>query len=617
MAFGTNSGSASFWRPKSFNDLPDEILQQVLYFVPPRDVLLSTQITTKRLYNLSSQPLLWRHHCRVQFKYWDPEHRILQKFLGGVGDVDWKALYVHRANVDAETTRVFNSIIEGQVNRIQKSKIIADFGYDAKDTLLLHCHADEGAEDYLARRQAPLKICLKYYANSVLDLVHRSKALAEWGKLLKGESIPLERAFGSFDLFVLHDQPGDFLEISDLLDTLVIRLQSEYANFEQLSKRKQAIAVVTFLRAHNITGLASELAYRDLQNNYIGIALQDQNHPSLPLISVAIFCAVAQRLGLDARCCSMPYHAHAMVCPPSNETLDGRLLDGDKAEPMYLDPYRSDIEVPVRNLRLMMGASGISQLDQSQLLNEASSANLIIRTAKNILATVHTFRDPGQNTSNHRPTIQLHGNPFADMDNAFYSALWAHFLFARQAGLDADEQRHFIPLILEKFEHLYPMDATLIEQYICPLFSNPSIAEHWELHETLRVVRAADQTPKQLRLRDTVAAREGIKYKVGQVFRHRRYAYIAVITGWDIECGMGTDWIAHNRVDSLPGGRNQSFYHALVQDTSIRYVAEENIEIWEPEIPKSLMCLAGRFFKRWDRENRVFVSNIRDEYPED
>lgn len=54
-----------------------------------------------------------------------------------------------------------------------------------------------------------------------------------------------------------------------------------------------------------------------------------------------------------------------------------------------------------------------------------------------------------------------------------------------------------------------------------------------------------------------------------------------------------------------------------MEDTSIRYVAEENIEIIEPEVPISLMSLAGRFFKRWDKERHVFVSNIRDEYPED
>ncbi len=54
-----------------------------------------------------------------------------------------------------------------------------------------------------------------------------------------------------------------------------------------------------------------------------------------------------------------------------------------------------------------------------------------------------------------------------------------------------------------------------------------------------------------------------------------------------------------------------------VEDTSIRYVAEENIEIIRPDVPMSLMNLAGRFFKRWDKSEKAFVSNIRDEYPED
>jgi F-box protein 21 len=54
-----------------------------------------------------------------------------------------------------------------------------------------------------------------------------------------------------------------------------------------------------------------------------------------------------------------------------------------------------------------------------------------------------------------------------------------------------------------------------------------------------------------------------------------------------------------------------------VEDKSIRYVAEENIEIIEPDVPISLMSLAGRYFKRWDWESHRFVSNIRDEYPDD
>ena len=49
----------------------------------------------------------------------------------------------------------------------------------------------------------------------------------------------------------------------------------------------------------------------------------------------------------------------------------------------------------------------------------------------------------------------------------------------------------------------------------------------------------------------------------------------------------------------------------------MRYVAEENIEIMSQEVDSKLMALAGQHFKRWDRSAMKFVSNIKDEYPDD
>lgn len=50
----------------------------------------------------------------------------------------------------------------------------------------------------------------------------------------------------------------------------------------------------------------------------------------------------------------------------------------------------------------------------------------------------------------------------------------------------------------------------------------------------------------------------------------------------------------------------------------MRYVAEGNIAITQVEQgEKDLMELAGRYFKRWDPFSGRFVSNIRDEYPDD
>lgn len=597
------NGPPSTW----FDSLPDEVLQQILYYVPARDILLNIRRISKRLGRLSSEPLLWRYRCRMDFQYWDPKHRIKQKFRGNVGDVDWNVLYLHRLQVASRTSKILDSILDGQVGRIEKFQDIAEFGYDAKDTLLKHCQADHGADDVLARR---------YYSNAVLDHLHRAEALAEWIKLSGGGKVPLERALSCFDLFILHDKRGDLLEIAEMFDDLVEDLKRETPNLGEMSTREKALTTVAFLRAHNLTGIAADLAYHDLQNNYISIALQDETHPSLPLISAAIFCAVAQRIGLDAHCADIPTHVHVILYPDLRQTVDGRPVpEGETGEPMFLDPFRTSAEVPVQHLKSLLTSWGVMAEDFGHFLTHASARKLVLRTSRNILATVQEFRGHGGTNTGH-PTIQLHGNPFVDLENAFYSALWANFMLGTPMPRDAHTQRHYIPMILERFERYYPMDASLIERYICTPFDSSAGGELIQLYETLRVIRQGDLIPKPIHSRNTDGCRN-IQYRVGQVFRHRRYGYTAVIIGWDKECGMNSDWRLQNQVQSLSRGVNQSFYHALVEDMSIRYVAEDNVEVIKPTMPTSLMSLAGQYFKRWDPKNHMFVSNIRDEYPED
>jgi F-box protein 21 len=136
----------------SLTYLPDEIIQQILIYIPPLDTIGSVQQVCRRLNRLANEALLWRYHCKVGFKYWDSKHRIKQKFLGSVNDMDWKTLFAHRKMVDKKTTETLDSILQGQTNRIQKFGTIGNFGYDAKDTLLRHCHTSDGVDDVLARR---------------------------------------------------------------------------------------------------------------------------------------------------------------------------------------------------------------------------------------------------------------------------------------------------------------------------------------------------------------------------------------------------------------------------------------------------------------------------------
>lgn len=52
-------------------------------------------------------------------------------------------------------------------------------------------------------------------------------------------------------------------------------------------------------------------------------------------------------------------------------------------------------------------------------------------------------------------------------------------------------------------------------------------------------------------------------------------------------------------------------------DRSTRYVAEENIELATTRPSKSILHLAGRYFKRWDQASGAFISNILEEFPDD
>ncbi|CAD6443005.1 9fcf7202-8643-4bea-a82e-27de3b5664ec [Sclerotinia trifoliorum] len=597
-------------RDFGFDILPDEIVQQILYYSSPHDTLSNIQLLSKRFNRLGNEPLLWRHHCRVHFKYWDATHSFLQKLAGIVGDVDWKSLYMHRRNVDLKTTQALNRLLESRANRIVNFEEIGGFGYDAKDTLLRHCRSR--GNDHLAR---------KHYACAVLDFIHRSKALAVWSKLAAGEEVPIEAALGAHDMFILHDNVGDLQEISDILDDLATRIRADYPKFDYMSTRQQALAVVKFLRARNLLGLNSELNYRDLQNNYIGLALQEPEHPSLPLVSVAIFCAVARRIGLDAKVCGMPSHVYAMVFPKPFIDLDDKpVKQKDSAvEPMYLDPYRSTSEIPVENLLRMWTAWGVRGVSFAEFVADSSAtSNIVLRTTRNIVTTIreypYTQNRPAQDPS--FVTTRLQSVPLVEMDHAIYSVTWASFLLTPTPAPPSHDQHQLVPMLMSKFEKSFPEDVALIERYILSSY-NSSTTEHSELAEELRVIRAVDSTPRQVRTRSKSNGTDRVKFRIGQVFRHQRYGYTAAIIGWDVGCHMGSNWIAQHQIDFYPGGRNQSFYHVLVEDASIRYVAEDNIDIVEQPDVTSLMIVAGQYFKRYDQENGQFIANFRDEYPDD
>ncbi|KAJ5624720.1 hypothetical protein N7510_001029 [Penicillium lagena] len=572
--------------------LPEEILHSILCHSPPVSAAALEQCS-RRFNHVTNEPLLWRHFCQTHYQFWDRRHDLARKLASPVSSVDWKTLFVSRYRVDRSVTRLLDSTLACQTGRIDKFRAVIDYGYDAKDTLWRESQVETG-EDHLARR---------YYARALLTFLHRSIAVPEWAKLRRGESVSLDRALGCFDLFVPETGCGDLDEIRGLLDEITKRFISSNPDFSLLSPRDQALAIASWLRTNDFTGIEPGREYYSLEHNFLGLALQSPGHNSLPLISAAIYCYVAQRLHLDARPCGFPFHVHVIIRPQPGCDMDGRTMaETEEEEPMYLDPFRGARETPVLDLRNQLTFLGAPSTHQPALLGDSPTSDIILRCGKNILNSVYSM-----------PNSNSHTTP-VDMVSAKYAALWSIMLLSGDAR--RMDLRHQLPLLMEMFATDFPSDIFLVEQYIVPLFDG--LFEHEHILESLHVMRAVDEIPKQVRKRS--AGNKHIRYRVGQVFRHRRYQYRAIITGWDSECGAGEQWMRRMGIDRLQAGRHQSFYHVLVEDRSVRYVAEENIELILPhvsELPESLMTIAGKHFKRWDEDARTFVSNVRDEYPED
>ncbi|KAI9844490.1 MAG: hypothetical protein M1837_005573 [Sclerophora amabilis] len=615
----------------SLSDLPDEVLQSILYCLPPI-TLLSLHRTSKRLNSLANEPLLWRYICRTEYNHWDPDHNIKEKLAAGIDAANWKELFYQRCRTDNKTSQLLNSLLASQTGRVGKIQEIVTQGYDIKDTLLRNIRTGDEAEDVLARR---------YYSDVILGHLHRTMAIKAWADVPRGGSASLEHTLGAFDMFVLHDREGDLVDISDRIDDLASSFKDTYPNWPELTPRDRSLALAKYVRASKLTGVDSESRYHDLRNNYIGVALHSKEHSSIPLISVAIYCAIARKIDVDARPCGFPFHVHAIICPPESWTLDNRPRPSHiEPIPMYLDPYRSDVEVPVEHLRTQLLNLGADAMSHADYLSSCSLTEIVLRAGRNIMNSVQESRRSAFGAAEADPNISLEPSPysFLDIENAFYSAIWASLILGSQnpgannpdgTGIAAIvRRRQYFPYILQTFQQHFPEDSDLIEQHIAPLTQGEPARD--EILETVRLVRVADRAPKIVKSRsDPTLSRPQIRYRVGQFFRHKRYLYTAVITGWDSNCTAPETWMQAQRVDELEGGRQQSFYHVLVeQDQSVRYVAEENIRVLhgvddvtsgEPAHTPSptMMHMAGRHFKRWDAATFEFVSNSRDEYPED
>ena len=324
------------------------------------------------------------------------------------------------------------------------------------------------------------------------------------------------------------------------LDDIAEQFREEHPAFDDLSTRQQALSLVRWLRAKQLTGMDHpELNYRNLRNCFIGHALSDESHPSLPIISSAIFTCIAERLGLIAFCLAFPSHVHAAVYAPAGKDLDGdetNELDGEKKR-MCLDPYGSDEEVTLSSLRLRLVEFGWTQGAEA-FLTPSPVPIIVQRTAQNIRATNDTIQNLTSDDIRASEMRRLRsGHAALNLDAAVYASMWAELLMKQTSSFHWDSN---LANFLKRFALSWSEDAWIVRKYLVPLYdrfmsSQPNLRPRigWQnAHEIMSMLDNVDKRIPEVSRRYTEDISKRVLYKIGQVFSHRRYGYIGVINGW-------------------------------------------------------------------------------------
>jgi F-box protein 21 len=215
----------------------------------------------------------------------------------------------------------------------------------------------------------------RYYANAALERINRETAIAVWKDLHDGRPVSIDRALGAYDMFARGGEDVDFDVMAEDLDRLASGLLSAHPDFHVRSTRAKASMLALYMREQGFQGVP-DTSYRALRNSFIGLVLQSPTHQSLPLISVALFCALAQRVGLDARPCGFLFHVYCLVYAPKQHTLDGVYKPSRSPEDldfMYLDPFRSSDEVRQGDLLRVLRDMGVPTVDHPTSAPRATS----------------------------------------------------------------------------------------------------------------------------------------------------------------------------------------------------------------------------------------------------
>ncbi|KZO97313.1 hypothetical protein CALVIDRAFT_563107 [Calocera viscosa TUFC12733] len=573
------------------SSLPTELYEHIFQLLIPSPTddtnvfaLAQCTATSSFVRSIASTNFLWKPHFDVRYFTNNPITDA-ERFAACKGS--FYKLYRLRRLLDQRALDALDAIIYRKQGRCTLGRVLAyDLGADVYDVLRSQTEmrwpkdiakpneptVDPPTPDWIAR---------PYWAREAMGVITRLEALRLWRKaVVEPQYASFAEGFAAFSGFRGVSPQKVIKDLNTLCERCEIHLRAEGVNLQRGTEGYDVVNISTeicsWLRSQGFDK-ATGVNYHRIDNHFLDCVLTTHKH-TLPLSLVVLFVSVARYVGLEAHPVGFPQHVHAVVRVKASVSSPMFSPSPSQWEEfVHLDVYNSvdRLVLPLPQLIAILEHMGVSNpVQQAQLLRPATVREMCVRAASNIQHSFHSELEALANPN---------GPSFSYIRDCVHAAMNAFVMLASPGSRGATTM---LMHMLNYIEEAHRLDWCLLPTEVLPNVIGQHTADVGavQVREQLQRLYAAEESdpPKVKRDAESLPlANDGtnVEFHVGTIMRHAKFAYIGVIADWNTRCEQPEQWMREMGVDTLTRGRHQPFYTVFAMDGTVRYVAEENVDV--------------------------------------
>eukprot|EP00088_Acartia_fossae_P001616 TRINITY_DN10642_c0_g1_i1.p1 TRINITY_DN10642_c0_g1~~TRINITY_DN10642_c0_g1_i1.p1 ORF type:complete len:598 (-),score=77.38 TRINITY_DN10642_c0_g1_i1:98-1891(-) len=591
--------------------LPAEIIERILLSsCLNRTDITNFSLTCKRFHDCAQNNEIWRE----LFKRGYPS--IMDKLTGrDLTDVDWKNQFKRYAEISEDAiSKICTLSKESYKKRDLSNSDFKDF-----DNILLqknpthdfsHIYLTHSIRERCNQSNQLTDLTLKYYGRKVLTHIsHRLQKqevqdFMEMAISKQQSSVSYEMYERTLIMIASWCQPHkdishatikrrldayaqnifDMLKHKGIIDVTIVK---DLTTLRKMVKSREVEAAIldttnNFLEMEGFNGNSDNYYLPD--NSYIDRILETKL--GIPISLSLLYLCLVGRLGVKVEPVNFPRHfLLKWEEHPAANSNDKKFA--------YIDVFHKGKRLKESETADLLPPVGINL--EPSYFHVASPLHTAHRMLRNLIAigssSTTTSRDPSYTLLRAALELMLELNDGAERADLALMLVRVYL----QLSINHEE----VEMLCEKYRD----DEGQVDFYL----------SHCQAQK--QALEGNDEIVPKKRQNEEFPYGE-LRFRVGQIAKHKLYNYTCVVYGWDKKCTASQSWIYQMRVNKLPKKDTQPFYNVLVTDGSERYAADENLEPCQPEIVTHPQI--GKYFKAFD-SSRGYLPNdeLLKEYPDD